>query len=310
MKTGLSLLYLGPAVLVVIAASVFVGVLLFAGRGRLTYLAYPVQERVVMAAAWAPATAGFLALGFGLVDLWVLAGSTAACLQAAPILARHSFLLPLVCGGLLARALIAGSRIAVDLWRSRQLTRAFRDLAPATSRGYSVLPIERPQAIVLGLVQPRVYLSQGLLEAVTGDELAVVLAHEQAHVERREPLRRALTSVGLLFHLPGIARLIEQELTRTQEITADAAAARLVGDPMHVAEALVRFGRFRSAGPAAVEFSSGHLESRVRELLDPRPHVAGPSRPILVVILAVLCVVSLLAAHPLHVLNQMLLRMP
>jgi Zn-dependent protease with chaperone function len=239
-----------------------------------------------------------------------LAGSTASCLQATQILGRHSILLPLAFGALVARALIAGSRIAVDLCRSRQLTRAFRELAPATSRGYYLLPTEEPQAFVLGLIHPRVYLSQGLFDAVTDDELTVVLAHEQAHVERHEPLRRALASLGLLFHLPGIARTLERELTRTQEITADATAARRVGDPMRVAEALARLGRLRSARRAAVEFSSGHLEIRVRELLDPRPRIAGPSRSTLGVILAVLCLVSLLAAHPLHALVQMLLRVP
>src|SRR5262249_50433237 len=82
--------------------------------------------------------------------------------------------------------------------------RAFQGASAGAFAGCRVLPVEEPQAFVLGMLKPRVYLSQGLLETLSPDDLRLVLAHEKAHARRRDPLRRFVAAVGLLFHLPGI----------------------------------------------------------------------------------------------------------
>src|SRR5262249_30008603 len=178
--------------------------------------------------------------------------------------------------------------------------------------GCLVLPVEEPQAYVLGILKPRVYVSRGLLEQASEDDLASVLAHEHAHAARRDPLRRLITSIGLVLHLPGIARLLDRLLTRTQEMAAAADAAGAVGGPVRVAESLVRFARLRGPGrAAAVEFGSGDLEARVRELLDSRQRRSGgPSAAALIGFSIALCLLALFAAHGLHYLGQALLRLP
>src|SRR5262249_17659102 len=178
--------------------------------------------------------------------------------------------------------------------------------------GCLVLPIEEPQAYVLGILKPRVYVSQGLLEQANEDDLASVLAHERAHAARRDPLRRLIASLGLVLHLPGIAHLLGRLLTRTQEMAADADAARVVGDRVRVAESLVRFARLRGPSRAvAVEFGSGDLEARVKELLDTHQRRGGlPSAAVLVGCAPALSFLPPFPARGFPFLAQALLRLP
>ena len=144
-----------------------------------------------------------------------------------------------------------------------------------------------------------------------------------------------IASAGLVLHLPGIAHLLNRLLTRTQEMAADADAARTVGDRVRVAEALVRFARLQASssgcgifvrekwsrrssdlcacrapcGPPFMEFGSGDLEARVRELLDPHQR-RGLSAVALVGCSAALGLLALFAAHGLHYLAQALLPAP
>jgi hypothetical protein len=56
-------------------------------------------------------------------------------------------------------------------------------------------------AFCLGLVSPRIYVSEGLLQLLDAHELAAVLHHEAAHLRRRDPLRLFLSELlGYLSH--------------------------------------------------------------------------------------------------------------
>jgi beta-lactamase regulating signal transducer with metallopeptidase domain len=211
---------------------------------------------------------------------------------------------------LAGRVLTYGIQTIVVILRAIRLSLVLSGASYKAFMGCLVLPVEEPQAYVLGVLKPRVYVSQGLLKQTNEDDLASVLAHERAHAARRDPLRRLIASAGLVLHLPGIAHLLDRLLTRTQEMAADADAVRTVGDRVRVAEALVRFARLQ--GPvraAAMEFGSGDLEARVRELLDPHQR-RGLSAVALVGCSAALCLLALFAAHSLHYLAQALLRLP
>src|SRR5262249_21851232 len=226
--------------------------------------------------------------------------------------AAPSLILLLSVAILAGRILTYGIQTIVVILRAVRLSLALSGASYKAFMGCLVLPVEEPQAYVLGVLKPRVYVSRGLLEQTNEDNLAPVLAHERAHAARRDPLRRLIASAGLVLHLPGIAHLLDRLLTRTQEMAADADAARTVGDPVRVAESLVRFARLQGPGRAtAVEFGSGDLEARVRELLDPRQRRgSGPSAAALVGCSTALCLLALFAAHGLHYLGQAMLRLP
>ncbi len=137
--------------------------------------------------------------------------------------------------------------------------------------GVRVLPIDEPQAFVLGLVRPTLYITRGLLAGSERRHLGSVLAHERSHLDRRDPLRRFFAGIGLAFHVPGIAGGLDRRLARAHEMAADEAASQDVGSREHVASALVALARAHTTVPrSAVAFSGSEVESRVTQLLDAR----------------------------------------
>ena len=62
-------------------------------------------------------------------------------------------------------------------------------------KGIRLLDQREPVALTLGFLRPVILLSQGLLDAVSQDTLNVVLAHERAHVRRRDTAWALLDSI-------------------------------------------------------------------------------------------------------------------
>lgn len=161
-------------------------------------------------------------------------------------------------------------------------------------------------AFTAGLLQPRIYISESLASHLTAPELRAVVAHEGAHVARRDPLRlgilRALACI--LFWLPALRRLAD-DVSDQAELLADDAAA---GDrPLVLASALLSVARWSSGmtrSGAGVGFSrSGLLEQRVRRLAGEetavRSHLTRRSLIGAVLALAVVWTSGVLATHPL-----------
>ena len=122
-------------------------------------------------------------------------------------------------------------------------------------------------AFTSGWFTPRIYVSRELPAQLDNDELEAVLAHELAHVQRRDPLRQFAwrTLAGVLFWLPAMRRLAD-ELADESEILADDYAARERALPL--ASAILRMAG-ANVGPLglAVGFQRRDLlERRVRRL--------------------------------------------
>lgn len=130
---------------------------------------------------------------------------------------------------------------------------------------------DAPEALVVGHRPKSVHLvlSLGTLEALDGDELEAVIAHELAHVKNRDAM--VMTAVSLPVVLadglrswiaeienPGwtavvivplaflatvawvVGRTITSRLSRVRELAADRAAAEVAGSPAALATALQR----------------------------------------------------------------------
>ncbi len=154
------------------------------------------------------------------------------------------------------------------LWRGVRMRRQFDALSSRRS-GYRLLDASEPAVFTLGWWRPRVYVSQGLLAGCSGDELSVILAHEQAHRRRRDNLRLLLGRVFCLV-LPGAWRhRVINDLHLLCEQACDFAAARQYGS-VSVAHTLVQVGRVlrRSAAPLqGISFDGSDLHNRVHALL-------------------------------------------
>ncbi len=133
-------------------------------------------------------------------------------------------------------------------------------------------------AFTAGLWAPRIYLSSALATVLSPDELAAVIAHEDAHRRRRDPLRlsalRFLSS--LLFWMPALRRIAD-DLADEAEIDADTAAAARF--PVALASAMVVMARLPahdvSVGSAVRFQSVDLLERRMERLAGIAPAVSS-----------------------------------
>jgi Zn-dependent protease with chaperone function len=133
-------------------------------------------------------------------------------------------------------------------------------------------------AFVAGVRRPVVVLSATLVERLDADELEGVLAHELAHVKRRDNL--VATALGALrdvtFFVPGGGWAVRQ-LHRERELAADQIAVTATGRPGALASGLLKVLEAgpREADPCAAFAPAGGLVDRVKVLVDDRPQ---PSR--------------------------------
>jgi Zn-dependent protease with chaperone function len=80
-------------------------------------------------------------------------------------------------------------------------------------------------AFCSGLMRPRVYLSQGLLDLLTEEEIEAVMRHELHHVNQRDPLRFFASRISrrLAVVFPVLA-ILDDRVRINAELTADRAA--------------------------------------------------------------------------------------
>lgn len=160
-------------------------------------------------------------------------------------------------------------------------------------------------AFTAGWISPRVYVSSDLPSLLDESELRAVIAHEAAHVSRRDPLRFSLLRflACTLFYVPVLRRLAEDAVDEAEVMADDHAAG---SDPLPLASAIVKLGR-ASAGVAPVAGAAGFeradlLTRRVRRLLGLETrigtHVTRRSIGVAATFLAVVWISGLLMVHP------------
>ncbi len=137
---------------------------------------------------------------------------------------------------------------------------------PAGVRVVDDLPVP---AFTSGWTRPVIYAARVLSSRLTSDQLAAVLAHEGAHVARRDPLRLSLMRVFActLFWLPALRRLAD-DMADEAEIEADDVAA---GErPLVLASAILALAEWATShrmSAAVVRFHHQDLVARrVRRL--------------------------------------------
>ncbi|WP_338870896.1 M56 family metallopeptidase [Myxococcus stipitatus] len=135
-----------------------------------------------------------------------------------------------------------------------------------------------------GVLRRRVLVSGSLEEVLTAEQLQGVLAHEEAHLRRQDPLASLLLCASGLFVPPPLARRFLARYQLAAEQACDAEAVHVVGDGAVMAEALVKMAALqRGAREAAAVPAFGQLalEARVRALLGDEPLQARASRALL-----------------------------
>jgi Zn-dependent protease with chaperone function len=172
----------------------------------------------------------------------------------------------------LLMATAAAWRFVRELRDDRNFRRVLAAGSLAPLHGAWVISDDRPQAFCAGLLRPRVYLSTGALEVLDASALASVLAHEQHHARRRDPLRFACGRVlaAALFFIPAQRRLVERQRALAEIGADEAAVFSAGGDRAGLASAMLSFSQ------ASGEDAVGIDPERVDYLLGERPQWGFP----------------------------------
>lgn len=233
------------------------------------------------------------------------------CFVHLPKLSIHLGLtLGLVCviGYALMRAALSAATI---LRATRILESLSKTGLRRTELGITVIETSQPVCFTAGLFRPEVLISRGLLELLKDEERAVVLAHEQAHVRRRDALVAIVVRACVAFHLPKIAGWLVRELELAAEQVCDEEAGSIAGDRIAVAAAILAVQRAaqttatRQLGAVTVAFGEHAVERRVESLLsEPLP---SASLGWCYIVLALVATTLLLFADRLHHATESLL---
>jgi hypothetical protein len=215
--------------------------------------------------------------------------------------------------------ILAGVLVAAGLHRAfvswldtRRLERAWRTAAIGRVRvgipvrAYQV-PTAAPLAALVGIIRPRLFVSDRFLDALTADERQAVLEHEAGHVRSLDNLKRTLMRLApdwISFSSAG--REIETAwAVAAEEEADDHAVGPDRGRSLDLAGALLKAVRLTPVrcAPASNFYDGATVARRVARLLKDAPLRRAPAPPAarpLVWLPAVLAAAALLSGSALR----------
>lgn len=234
-----------------------------------------------------------------LPSILAVLGADDHCLQHL----HHAHLCPVHSGELHTRILIVGalalalSATALIVWiartmRGARFVRAARAVGKlSTVDGIDVVALNGAPRLLhsVGALRPLVVVSAALIDALSPSSREAVLAHEAAHVRRRDGLALWLISVLSVASPPIFSAWARGKFIAAVDEAADEEAAVTVG-PLAVATAIVEVARLRSCSPLdgiGLAADGGSIEARVARLLTLNPRARSPL--LLVILLAGVC---------------------
>tara|TARA_R110000824_G_scaffold399102_1_gene604025 strand:+ start:69201 stop:70208 length:1008 start_codon:yes stop_codon:yes gene_type:complete len=131
----------------------------------------------------------------------------------------------------------------VDICETVRFKNKLSSLIPESEKDIVVLDTNTPLALSCGLLKQTIYLSKGLLKCLTEEEKNIIIAHEKAHIWRRDALAKLFSRSLSLMHFPGTRSSLLNHLTLACEQSCDNAAAEKNGDNKKVAELLLKVER-------------------------------------------------------------------
>lgn len=195
-------------------------------------------------------------------------------------------------------------RLLMDIWNSHRFLSRLKQYPCRTNGSERILETSLPLAFACGLIQPKIYLSTGLLEKLTSSEKKMLLTHERAHLQRRDNLKWILARAFAVVHLPGTRKALLQHLQLASEAACDQKALSSQRQRADMASLLLKIENlfrtaFRISEPAILQMLGGHgstLPARIRTLLSP-PSLELPRKTLAITL--VLSVLALATGHDL-----------
>ena len=207
-------------------------------------------------------------------------------------------------GGLwqLHRLRTLGTRTLDAVWQDKINVLRHRIGVPRTVNLFESVWVNAP--ITLGWLKPAILLPVGFVNQLTVAEVEAVLAHELAHISRRDWVFNLLQAfIESLFYYHPAVWWISQVVRRERENACDDTALAVTGNPIAFARALVQVQEMATSAPKlALALSDKRrrpLLDRVRRILNQVPpqqqHQVMEKITATVILVALLALVGLRA---------------
>jgi Zn-dependent protease with chaperone function len=259
-------------------------------RNNLTRLPCQIRSNILTLWLLSPAFMGLLLAFSGLLPSWMDSHEIATehCSSHTNGIAHLCWFDPIVhlsdalwMGGISVLASVMlfnaykGVNLLIKHWHFQTTLRLIGQ--PDPQRGVFRIASDHFFVFSSGLFTPYAFISSRLMEQLSAKQLDVVLAHEQAHCQRRDVLRRLFLSLAALFHFPATRQYLLADLELAHEQICDVAAVQKVGDRLFVAETIINIARkLNSLIPeqaiGVIAFNGSHIDIRIQQLLEqPKP---------------------------------------
>jgi beta-lactamase regulating signal transducer with metallopeptidase domain len=159
-----------------------------------------------------------------------------------------------------------------------------------------------PVPLALGLGQPEICVPPKALAALTDEQQEGMLAHELAHLARRDPLWLVISHVlACVFFFQPLNWVARRRLREISELLSDEWAVSRTGRPLSLAGCLAEVAGWsaarRSLPVPGMADRPSHLAQRIRRLLDGRSP-ESPARRIWLGAAMVVLLIAVAAAAP------------
>ena len=284
---GLFQLFILSATLLTVLTAVVVAVAYRYLRPRMGQMGPARRARLLTGLCVAPLCVGVLQTGLFFLPgvLGVIWPQMDHCLSHTAADHAHLCLVhpPSAAGAWLGWVIVLGAVVGLgrplfrDVVRTLGSARLVRQLVltapPGDDDGVRLVSSERPIAAATA-VGSEVIVSTSLVDALSPELLSAVIAHERAHVQRRDPWRRMCAMLLSEGHLPGAREALLSDLELACEQASDETAAEQIGDRVRMAQALLAVARLlpslpQAPVPVAMGFGGSSITARVDALLAP-----------------------------------------
>lgn len=198
-------------------------------------------------------------------------------------------------GWLLTRRLVQRCQPASPVWQQMAARAAERLGFRAALRILASARVDVP--MVVGHIRPLIVVPAAALVNLPADQLEAILAHEIAHILRRDPLVNLLQTLAetILFYHPAVWWL-SSRIRAERENCCDDIAVAACGRRRLYAEALLALEQGREAEPAfALSSRGGGLRRRIARLWPAPQPSPRPVFPALVALLSVVAIAGIAA---------------
>lgn len=152
-------------------------------------------------------------------------------------------------------------------------------------------------AFTAGLFYPKIYISRGLLDSLTKDELKAVFVHELHHKRKMDPLKFFISSIirDMFFYIP-VSKHLLKIFHAIKEKAADDRVISVTHKPFELASAILKVSTHNSGLQMSVSIKGkGLVEDRIKRLVgeDASEMVMPPFKTILTSIFMVIFLLSI-----------------